>query len=92
MLAPEIGHSAAAEVVITGPARHSEFAIRVPAEVRRFGEQTLRERVLLELPVGRSPPQGAVLRAARACGGASSRSLSPTSSTNAAGLLGAAYT
>ena len=62
VLAPEIGHSVAAEVVITGPARHSEFAIRVPAEVRRFGEQTLRERVLLELPVGRSPPQGAVLQ------------------------------
>ena len=61
LLAPEIGRSAAAEVVVTGPARHTEFAIRVPAEVRRFGERTLRERVLLEVPVGRSPPQGAIL-------------------------------
>ena len=41
--------------------RKTEFALRVPAEVRRFGDRPLRERVLLELPVGRSPPQGAVL-------------------------------
>ncbi len=77
LLAPEIGRSAPAEVVITGPARHSEFAIRVPAEVRLFGDRALRERTLLELPVGRSPPQGAILslhataeapRAARAPG------------------------
>ncbi len=30
-------------------------------EVRRFDGSSLRERVLLELPVGRAPPQGAVL-------------------------------
>ncbi|MBA2462890.1 MAG: DNA internalization-related competence protein ComEC/Rec2 [Actinobacteria bacterium] len=61
LLEPQIDRSAAAEVVVTGPARHTEFAIRVPAEVRRFGELAVRERVLLELPVGRSPPQGAIL-------------------------------
>jgi competence protein ComEC len=33
----------------------------VPAEVRRFGGLVLRERVLLELPPERAPPQGAVL-------------------------------
>lgn len=61
LLAPEIGRSADAEVVVTGPARRTLFAVRVPAQVHRFGEARLRERVLLELPVGRSPPQGSIL-------------------------------
>ena len=34
---PEIGRSAAATVVVTGPVRKTPFALRVPAEVRRFG-------------------------------------------------------
>ncbi len=61
VLAPEIGRSADATVVVTGPARKTPFALRVPGEVRLFDSRALRERVLLELPVGRSPPQGAVL-------------------------------
>ena len=61
LLTPEIGSSADTEVVVTGPPRHTPFAIRVPGEVRRFGELTVREKVLLELPVGRSPPQGSIL-------------------------------
>ena len=61
VLAPEIGRSAAVTAVVTGPVRRSTFALRLPAEVRRFDERRLRERVLLELPLGRSPPQGAVL-------------------------------
>jgi competence protein ComEC len=61
LLAPQIGTSAPTEAVVTGPARHTAFAIRVPAEVRRFGELSVREKVLLELPVGRSPPQGRIL-------------------------------
>jgi competence protein ComEC len=61
LLEPEFGRSASVTAVVTGPVRKTEFALRVPAEVRRFGESSLRERVLLELPVGRSPPQGAVL-------------------------------
>jgi len=60
-LASEIGVSGAVEVVVTGPARLTPWAVRVPAEVRRFDRQPLRERVLLVLPVGRSPPRGAVL-------------------------------
>ena len=60
-LASEIGVSGAAEVVVTGPARLTPWAVRVPAEVRRFDRQPLRERVLLVLPVGRSPPRGAIL-------------------------------
>ena len=39
----------------------SPFAVRVAADVRRFDGVELRERVLLELPAGRAPPQGAVL-------------------------------
>lgn len=61
LLVAEIEERAAAVVTVTGPARHTDFAIRVPAEVRRFGDLAVRERVLLELPVGRSPPQGAIL-------------------------------
>ena len=61
VLAPEIGRSAGSTVVVTGPVRKTPFALRVPAEVRQFDSRALHERVLLELPVGRSPPQGAVL-------------------------------
>ena len=61
VLLPEVGRSAAVTAVVTGPVRRSTFALRLPAEVRRFDERSLRERVLLELPLGRSPPQGAVL-------------------------------
>jgi competence protein ComEC len=60
-LADRIGETASAQVVVTGPARTTPFAIRVPAEVRRFGTTRFRERVLLELPPERAPPQGAVL-------------------------------
>ena len=61
VLEPEIGRSAVVSVIVTGPVRASTFALGVPAEVRRFDERSLRERVQLELPLGRSPPQGAVL-------------------------------
>ena len=61
ILAARVGEAAASSVVVTGPARRSRFELRVPAEVRRFGRIGVRERVLLELPLGRSPPQGAVI-------------------------------
>ena len=60
-LASRIGRPAGARVVVTGTASRSPFAVRVTADVRRFDGVELRERVLLELPVGRAPPQGAVL-------------------------------
>lgn len=63
VLAAEIGSSGPAEVAVTGPARRSEWGIRVLGEARRFGHEELRERVLLTLPVGRSPPRGAILEA-----------------------------
>jgi competence protein ComEC len=62
-LATEVGESGSAELVATGPARQTLWAVRVPAEVRSFRGEQLRERVLLVLPVGRSPPRGAILEA-----------------------------
>jgi competence protein ComEC len=50
-------------LVTTGPARTTRFEIRVPAHVRRFGHLRFRESVLLELPLGRAPPQGSVVEA-----------------------------
>ena len=61
VLALEIGRADEMTVVVTGPTRRTLFALRVPAEVRRVGVRSVRERVLLELPLGRSPPQGAIL-------------------------------
>ena len=61
VLQPELGRSAPLTATVTGPVRRTRFALRVPAEVRQFGGRSVRERVLLELPLGRSPPQGAVL-------------------------------
>jgi competence protein ComEC len=60
-LVAELGESGQTRLVVTGPARTTPWAVRVPAEVHRFREQRLRERVLLVLPVGRSPPRGAIL-------------------------------
>jgi len=61
VLAAEVGESGSAELVVTGPARKTPWAVRVPSEVRAFRGRRLRERVLLVLPVGRSPPRGAIL-------------------------------
>jgi competence protein ComEC len=63
ILAADIGASGVARLVTTGPARRTAWAVRVPAEVRAFRERRLREHVLLTLPVGRSPPRGAILEA-----------------------------
>jgi competence protein ComEC len=61
VLAGHLGETASARVVVTGPVRRSQFSLRVPARVMRFGTIALTERVLLQLPPGRAPPQGAVL-------------------------------
>jgi competence protein ComEC len=61
VLANHMGERADARVVVSGPVRRTPFALRAPGQVVRFGETRLRERVLLELPPGRAPPQGAVL-------------------------------
>ena len=61
VLAERLGRTAPARVVVTGPVSRTAFAVRTPAEVVRFGATSIRERVLLELPPERAPPQGAVL-------------------------------
>ena len=50
-----------ARVVVTGPARTGDFDLRVPAKLTRFGSLRTGEPVLLRLPLGRAPPQGAIL-------------------------------
>jgi competence protein ComEC len=50
-------------LAVTGPARRTRFELRVPAEIRRFGRLRFHESVLLELPLGRAPPQGGLLEA-----------------------------
>jgi competence protein ComEC len=61
VLLPHVGEADRAVVVVTGPARNGDFELRVPARVLRFGPIETNEAVLLKLPVGRSPPQGAIL-------------------------------
>jgi competence protein ComEC len=63
VLVAHVGDSGFARVVTTGAARSGTWTIRVPAELETFAGRRLRERVLLTLPVGRSPPRGAVLEA-----------------------------
>ena len=60
-LVPRVGTAERALVAVTGPARRSQFDVRVPGQMRRFGRDEIREPVLLRLPPGRSPPQGAIL-------------------------------
>src|SRR5262245_10276696 len=63
VLAARIGESGQATLVTVAPARRSEWSTRVIAAMREFRHEPLRERVLLVLPVGRSPPRGAILDA-----------------------------
>ena len=60
-LLPRVGTAERALVAVTGPSRRSQFDVRVPAQMQRFGQHEVREPVLLRLPPGRSPPQGAIL-------------------------------
>jgi competence protein ComEC len=55
------GSSASARLEVTGPARATEFEVRVPVKVLRFDGLSLDERARLDLPRGRSPPQGSII-------------------------------
>lgn len=61
VLVAHVGEAEPTSLVVTGPPRNNGFELRVPARVIRFGRLEVGEPVLLELPVGRSPPQGALL-------------------------------
>jgi competence protein ComEC len=63
VLAERIGETGQATLVTVAPARRSRWSTRVIAEITAFRHEPLRERVLVVLPVGRSPPRGAVLDA-----------------------------
>ena len=64
VLADELGETGVAEVVTLSPARSSPWSTRVIAVTRSFRHADVRERVLLVLPVGRSPPpRGSILEA-----------------------------
>jgi competence protein ComEC len=60
-LSAEVGRAGTARVVVTGPARRSTYTLRVPGRLTRFDATRVSEPVLVELPLGRSPPQGAVI-------------------------------
>jgi competence protein ComEC len=62
-LTAAIGTAEQVTLTVTGPVRHARYRLRAPVRVSRFGDRRLREPALLELPLGRSPPQGAVLEA-----------------------------
>ncbi len=62
-LVADLDRTGEAELVTVAPARSSAFSVRVLAETRTFRGRELHERVLLKLPVGRSPPRGALLEA-----------------------------
>jgi competence protein ComEC len=61
VLVPRVGEVGPAVVEITGPTRRTPFSLRAPARIRRFRGVQLAEAVLLELPLGRAPPQGALI-------------------------------
>ncbi|MDP9492463.1 MAG: ComEC/Rec2 family competence protein, partial [Actinomycetota bacterium] len=61
VLEPRIGETGLGLLEIAGPARRTPYRLRVPARMRSFRSLELRESVLLELPLGRAPPQGALI-------------------------------
>ena len=61
VLRPRIGEVGPARVEVTGPTRRTPFRLRVPARLRHFRDVGVHEGVLLELPLGRAPPQGAII-------------------------------
>jgi competence protein ComEC len=62
VLADRIGTAEWAVVEVEEPPRPGTFDQRMKALVLRWGTLRVREPVLLQLPLGRSPPQGARLR------------------------------
>jgi competence protein ComEC len=62
VLASRIGTAERSVVETQEPARTTRFVVRVHALVQRWGALRVREPVLLELPLGRAPPQGTRLQ------------------------------
>jgi competence protein ComEC len=62
-LAAHVDSAGRVAVVVTAPPRHRLYEIRVRGRVTSFDRAPLDERVELRLPLGRAPPQGAILEA-----------------------------
>lgn len=62
VLVARIGTAEQAVVAVLEPPRPGSFDQRMKALMLRWGTLRPHEPVLLELPLGRSPPQGAILR------------------------------
>jgi competence protein ComEC len=62
VLRADVGRAGRAVVVTTAEARRGTFALRQLGVARTFEGRAVDERVELELPLGRAPPQGAVIR------------------------------
>lgn len=60
-LLADAGRAGRALVEVTAESRTGMFAQRQPGRVRRFDGRAVDERVQLELPLGRAPPQGALV-------------------------------
>ena len=62
-LLADVDRSGRALVEITGEPRTGAFELRIPGRIHRFEGRPVGERVQLELPLGRAPPQGAIVDA-----------------------------
>jgi competence protein ComEC len=60
-LRAEIGHAGRFVVVVTGEPRVGRFGQRLEARTRSFEGARVVERVQLDLPLGRAPPQGGIV-------------------------------
>jgi competence protein ComEC len=63
LLAARIGTAERTRVVVTAMPRRGRFDLRATGLVLRFGSMQPHEPVLMRLPLGRAPPQGAILDA-----------------------------
>jgi competence protein ComEC len=59
----QVGRSGRAIVTLTAAPSRRSSGLRAPGRLTRFEGTRVSERVELELPLGRSPPQGAVIEA-----------------------------
>ncbi len=57
----ELDRAGRAVVEVTGEPRVGQFGQRLPGRVRGFDGHAVHERVQLDLPLGRAPPQGAIV-------------------------------
>jgi competence protein ComEC len=63
VLIADVGRAEQTRATVTAPPRHGKFDLRVPVRVEWFGRLHADEPALLQLPLGRAPPQGTVIEA-----------------------------